>query len=105
MGQQGIDIDPVVGQQAVHLLDRMLGQPSASKRQTLADQADRQRRGLDHPQSGACQRQHALGMQICAEQRVHKAVDTFKGKRPMSCRDRVPCGEPHDRGNVSRRAR
>ena len=42
MDLQGIDVDAAVGQQSVHLLDRVLGQSAARQRQTLADQADRQ---------------------------------------------------------------
>ena len=55
MDQQGIDVDATVGQQSVHLLDRVLGQSPARQRQTLADQADRQRRGLDRPERGSGQ--------------------------------------------------
>jgi len=68
--QQGIDIDPWVGQQPVHLLagcesiqrDRMLGQASAGQRQALADHGDCKRGRLDHPKGGPGQRKHALGM-------------------------------------------
>ena len=81
MDQQGIDVDAPVGQQPVHLLDRVLGQPPARQRQTLADQADRQRRGLDRPERGSGQRLHPFGVQVVAKQRVEEAVDTVKGKR------------------------
>ncbi len=74
MDQQGIDIDAPVGQQPVHLLDRVLGQPPARQRQTLADQADRQRRGLDRPERGSGQRLHPFGVQVVAKQRVEEAV-------------------------------
>ena len=81
MPQQGIDVDALVGQQPVHLLDRVLGQPPACQRQTLADQADRQRRGLDRPERGSGQRLHPFGVQVVAKQRVEEVVDTVKGKR------------------------
>ncbi len=80
MDQQGIDVDAPVGQQPVHLLDRVLGQPPARQRQTLADQADRQRRGLDRPERGSGQRLHPFGVQVVAKQRVEEAVNTVKGK-------------------------
>ena len=80
MPQQGIDVDALVGQQPVHLLDRMLGQPPARQRQTLADQADRQRRGLDRPERGPGQGLHPFGVQVVAKQRVEEVVDTVKGK-------------------------
>ena len=81
MPQQGIDVDALVGQQPVHLLDRVLGQPPACQRQTLADQADRQRRGLDRPERGSGQRLHPFGVQVVAKQRVEEVADTVKGKR------------------------
>ena len=77
MNQQCINIDPTVGQHSVHLLDRMLGQPSARQCQPLADHTDRQRCGLDHPQRRPGQRLHALGVQVIAKQRVQEAVDAF----------------------------
>jgi hypothetical protein len=40
--QGGVDIDPLVGQQPIDLLDRMLGGQPARQRQTLSDRADRQ---------------------------------------------------------------
>jgi hypothetical protein len=58
----------------------MLGQPPARQRQTLADQADRQRRGLDRPERGSGQRLHPLGVQVVAKQRVEEAVNTVEGK-------------------------
>jgi len=77
VNQQCINIDPTVGQHSVHLLDRMLGQPSARQCQPLADHADRQRCRLDHPQRRPGQRLHALGVQVIAKQRVQEAVDAF----------------------------
>ncbi|PNE11054.1 MAG: hypothetical protein CR217_11010 [Beijerinckiaceae bacterium] len=47
MAQCGVDIDPLVGQQPVHLLDRMLGHQAARQGEALADRIDRQRSGLD----------------------------------------------------------
>ena len=82
MPQQGIDVDALVGQQPVHLLDRVLGQPPACQRQTLADQADRQRGGLDRAKRGPGKGLHALGVQIVAEQRVEEAVNAFERERP-----------------------
>ena len=47
VAQCGVDIDPLVGQQPVHLLDRMLGHQAARQGEALADRIDRQRSGLD----------------------------------------------------------
>ena len=78
MPQQGIDVDALVGQQPVHLLDRMLGQPPARQRKTLADQADRQRRGLDRPRRQPRPKTSPFGVQVVAKQRVEEVVDTVK---------------------------
>ena len=67
--QQRVDIDGWIGQQPVHLFDRMLGQAPAGQRQALADHGDRKRSGLDHPKRGPRQREHAFGMQVVRKQR------------------------------------
>jgi hypothetical protein len=54
--------------------------PPLSRGQALADHADRQRRGLDHPERGPGQRLHPFGVQVVAEQRVEEAVNTVEGK-------------------------
>jgi hypothetical protein len=91
--QQGIDINSPVGQQPVHLLDRVLGQSPARQRQPLADQADRERRGLDRPERGTGQRLHPLGVQVIAEQRVQEAMDTFERERLTHRHGMGPSGE------------
>ena len=65
--QQGVDVDARVGQQAVDLLDGMLGLQAARQCQALADQRHRQRAAPHYPQRGARQGLHALGMQVLAE--------------------------------------
>ena len=55
MAQCGVDIDPLVGQQPVHLLDRMLGYQAARQGEALADRIDRQRSGLDDAEGGVGQ--------------------------------------------------
>jgi hypothetical protein len=82
MDQQSIDVDALVGQQPVHLLDGVLGQPPARQRQTLADQANRQRCRLDRPERGAGQRLHPFGVQLAAEQRFEEVVNSVKRKWP-----------------------
>ena len=51
---------------------------------TLADQADRQRRGLDRPERGTGQGLHSFGVQVVAKQRVEEAVNTVKRKWPTN---------------------
>jgi hypothetical protein len=55
VAQCGVDIDPLVGQQPVHLLDRMLGHQAARQGEALADRIDRQRSGLDDAEGGVGQ--------------------------------------------------
>ena len=55
VAQCGVDIDPLVGQQPVHLLDRMLGYQAARQGEALADRIDRQRSGLDDAEGGVGQ--------------------------------------------------
>jgi hypothetical protein len=74
VAQRGIDVDPLIGQQPVHLLDRMLGHPTAGQGEPQSDRVDRQRRGLDDAERGVGQGQHALGVQVAIEQAGHEAV-------------------------------
>jgi hypothetical protein len=78
VAQGGIDIDPLVGQQPVDLLDRMLGRQPARQRQAMPDRADRQRAGPDHTQSGVGQRLNALGMHVTVEQADERAMNLSK---------------------------
>ena len=78
LGQQGVDIDPLVGQQAVHLLDGVLRVQPACQRQALADQRDRQRGRLDRSQRSSGQGEDALGMQAVAQQALQDTVDAVE---------------------------
>jgi hypothetical protein len=75
VAQRGIDIDPLVGQQPVDLLDRMLARQPARQRQAMSDRADRQRTSPDDPQSGVGQRLNALGMHATIKQTDQRAVN------------------------------
>src|SRR5271157_1982583 len=78
MMQQSVDIDPLVGQHAVDLLDRMLGHKAAGQRQTLPDQRNREGGRLDYPQRGPRQRDNASGMQVAGEHGSQEAVDVLE---------------------------
>jgi len=80
MAQGGIDVEALVGQQAVHLLDGMLGDQAAGQRQSLTDGMDRQGRCLDDAEGGVGQGQHTLGMQIAVEQTVQETVHILEAK-------------------------
>jgi hypothetical protein len=83
--QCDVDIDPLVGQQPIHLLDRMLGHQAACQGKPLTDGIDRQGRGLDYAQGGVGQRQHALGVQVAIEQAVQEAAHLIEAKGPARC--------------------
>lgn len=91
MVQQSVDIDPLVGQHAVDLLDRVLGHKPAGQRQTLPDQRDRERGGLDRPQRGSRQRQDALGMQVSGEHGSQEAVDVLERDLLVGWQRTAPC--------------
>ena len=91
MAQQGIDVDPRVGQQPVHLLDRVLGQAPTGQRQALIDHADRERGALDHPQRGPGQGKDALGMQVWREKRLQELMDALERERLLRRHGVVPC--------------
>ena len=91
MDQQGVDIDPLVGQHAVDLLDRILGHKPTGQRQTLADQGHRERGGLDRPEGGPRQRENAIGMQVLGEQASQQAVNALKRDLPVGWHRTVPC--------------
>ena len=55
VAQRGVDIDPLVGQQPVYLLDRMLGHEAARQGEALADRIDRQGSRLDDAEGGVSQ--------------------------------------------------
>jgi hypothetical protein len=55
VAQRGVDIDPMIGQQPIHLLDRMLGHKAARQSQALSDRIDRQGGGLDDAERGVGQ--------------------------------------------------
>jgi hypothetical protein len=55
VAQRGVDIDPLVGQQPVNLLDRVLGHQTPRQGKALADRIDRQGRGLDDAEGGVGQ--------------------------------------------------
>jgi hypothetical protein len=72
-----------VSHQPVHLFDRMLGDQAARLRQRLADHRHRQRSARHHPQRGACQRIHPLGVQVMPIQIANKSANILElPKRP-----------------------
>ena len=68
LGEQRPYLYPLVRQQTVDLLDRMLGQQTARICQALADQVYCQRSTRNDPQGRIRQRVHALGVHIFGEQ-------------------------------------
>ena len=82
--QDGVDVDPIVGQQPVHLLDRVFGDQAARQCEPLTDRIDRQRRGSDDPERGVGERQHAFGMRIAVEQAGQEAVHVLQKPRVLS---------------------
>jgi hypothetical protein len=77
--QQGIDVDARVGQQAVDLLDGLLGLQAARQCQALADQRHRQRAAPHGPQRGTRQGLNTLGMQILAEHAAEELLYRRQG--------------------------
>ena len=77
-GQDLIDFDAVVGQQAVHLLDRVLGRPAARRGEAMSDSRNRERGAVQDADRGIAQAVDAFGMQVvfeyAAEQAVHRVV-------------------------------
>ena len=69
-GEAVPDVDALVAEQAVDLLDRMLGGKPARLRQRLADDRDRERGACHHPQRRTGQRGHPLGMQVMLVNRL-----------------------------------
>jgi hypothetical protein len=69
------DINAAVAEQAIDLLDRVLGHQTACLRQGLANHRDGQRRTGHDPQRGRGQRVHALGVQVAAVQVVDECAD------------------------------
>ena len=55
VAQRGIEIDPLVGQQAVHLFDGMLGHQAARQGEALSDCIDGQGGGPDDAERGVGQ--------------------------------------------------
>jgi hypothetical protein len=53
----------------------VFGQKPADKRQPLADQGDRKRRGYNCPGGGAGRRENPLGMNASSEQAIQKAMN------------------------------
>jgi len=68
VAQRGINVDSLVGQQPVHLFDRVLGHPAPRQSEPVADRINRQGGCLDDAQGGIGQGQDALGVQIPLEQ-------------------------------------
>jgi len=55
VAQRGVDIDSLVGQQPIHLLDRMLGHQATRQGEAVADRIDHQGSGLDGAEGGVGQ--------------------------------------------------
>jgi hypothetical protein len=81
---------PLVGQQPVDLLDRVLGRQPARQRQTMSDRTDRKRAGADDPQSCVGQRLDALGMDVAVEQSDQGAVNMSEREWLWLSHHRVP---------------
>ena len=56
MGQDGVDIDAIVGQQPVHLFDSVFGDQATREGQPLTDCMNRQRCGPDDAERGIGQK-------------------------------------------------
>ena len=80
MRQDRVDIDALVGQQPVHLFDRVFGDQAACQREAEADRMNRQRRRPDDTECGVAQRHHAFGMHIVADQAVDELVNVVEAK-------------------------
>ena len=52
VAKRRIDVDPLIGQQSVHLFDGVFGDQPTSQGETLSDRIDRQGRGADDAEGG-----------------------------------------------------
>jgi hypothetical protein len=80
VAQRGVDIDPCVGQQPVHLLGGMLGYQAARQSETLTDRIDGQGRGPDDAEGGVGQGQDALGVQVAIKQAGQEAMHVLEAE-------------------------
>ena len=72
------DIDATVAEQAIDLLDRVLGHQAACLRQGLADHRDGERRAGHDAQRGRGERVHALGVEVVRIQLVNERADVLQ---------------------------
>src|ERR1019366_4853702 len=74
------DLDLWVGEQAVHLLGRMLGVQAAGGGESLADGADRKGGAAQHAKGGIAERPDALGVQVMAQHVAKNLLDLVDGE-------------------------
>ena len=70
-----IDVDIWVGQQAVHLLGRMLRVQTASGSEPVADRADRKGGAAQHAEGGIAERRDPLGVKVMAKHAAKNLPD------------------------------
>ena len=72
------DVDAAVTEQAIDLLDRVLGYQPACLRQSLADHRNGDRRAGHDTQRRRGERVHPLGMEVVGIQAVNKRADILQ---------------------------
>ena len=80
VGQDGVDIDAIVGQQPVYLFDRVFGDQATREGQPLTDCMNRQGCGPDDAQCGVGQGQDAFGVHIGTQQAVQEPVNAVEAE-------------------------
>ena len=80
MAQSRVDVDPFVGQQPVHLFDRVFGDQPACQGKTLSDRINRQGCGSEDAESCVGQGQYAFGVEVAVKQAVQKAMHFLGAK-------------------------
>ena len=89
MGEDGVEVDPWVGQQPVHLFDGVLCFQPARDRQPLSDGVHREGTGAHDAERGVRQGQDAFGMHVGAEQPFQERLDVFESQG-LIWRHRLP---------------
>src|SRR5580765_4935408 len=80
MGQDGVDIDAIVGQQPVNLFDSVFGDQATREGQPLTDCMNRQRCGPDDAERGIGQRQNAFSVHVSTQQISKEPVNAVEAK-------------------------
>src|SRR5271167_3464518 len=79
-GEDVIDVDLRVGEQAIHLLGGMLGVQAAGSGQPLADGADRKGGAAQHTEGGVAERGDALDVQVLTQHAAKDLPDLIAGE-------------------------